>query len=235
MPTATSPPPSKRARPVRRRMTSAVPTQLAMPEEPKVRTVNGIKVVEEQLLYLNPKGGPLKISKLELADGTLVHNCRDCNEFTGSRGDVMVHRNREHGARYGLNRPKGQVDVLGDILIPQREDGHVPDRADEMTLGEVLAVMPSIKELGDFLDRSETGRIAAELRLRDIEKSARTTAAMQDEIDQLQGKIVKLRQRDRLRGNYDEIKQEMYRLKAWKRMVVKRFAAAGFKLDEEEQ
>lgn len=203
-------------------------------EKPEKRMVNGLEVIEEHLIRLQPKANPIKISKLELEDGSFVHACREC-DFTGSRGDCMAHRNRVHGARFGMRRKK--EDVL-DLLVPTKQESDVaPETPGEMTLAQIQAIMPSIKALGDLVDELERERDELAQRCAEYEKFERTNATKLLEYDELQAAVVELRIRDRQRGNYEEIKAELYELRAWKKKHMKQRAAAvaALKVDEEEQ
>jgi hypothetical protein len=174
-----------------------------------VRRINGVEVVEVQEIRLHPKAGALKVVRLIMADGTVLHGCREC-DFSGSRGDVMAHRNAVHGARYGKKTPAAP----GDVIVAQRENGFVPQAVQDMTIGELVAIMPTVKELGDLVERMDIERNEAVRALRDLEGQYH-------------------RNRVRIEG-YDSMREELMELRSWKKKMVQRLAALGFKLEEDE-
>lgn len=174
---------------------------------------NGIPVVREELIANLPKA-PFKISRLFLADDTVAFACRDCL-FTGdSRGAVMLHRNEEHGASFGRSR----VDLVPlkttpDPVLPPRADGPAPSNPLEMTLGEFLALAPSLAALGDLVDH------------------------MQSERDDAQAELVELRRHEKENAakiaHYDQNRDELVYLRNWRRKMIKRLNDMGFSLNEE--
>ncbi len=178
----------------------------------------GVAVEREEQLQNLPRA-PFRISRLYLVDGTTAYACRDCL-FTGeSRGEVMAHRNDEHGASYGKARPKNEIAPLRgtpDPILPPREDGSpAPTAPMEMTLGEFMALAPSITALGDLVDEAQRERDAA------VEELNSMKAATRDW---------------RIRAEqYDEMREELLSLRNWKRKMTSRLQQMGFQLTEEEQ
>jgi hypothetical protein len=199
---------------------------------------NGVEVVKEHKLASLPNGAAFRISKLELADGTWAHACVDCL-FTGeTRGDIMAHRNAQHGARYGKKRPKIEYvrdqGVL-DLVLPPREDGTpAPLVPLDMTLREIITVAPSLLVLMDMLDAKE--RAVEQL----TEQLGQATISRQDMhkitvYESHQTEIGELRATVARQGNYEEIKEELYALRSWKRKMITRLSQLGFHLSEEDQ
>lgn len=208
-----------------------------------IKQIGGIDVTEIKAIESLP-GAPLRIAIATLADGSTVHACLDCPDpldFTGTRGEVMSHRNAEHGARYGKRRPKSDPvdDELPDVLdavLPPRADGNpAPDAIYEMTFGEVLALMPSIKALGDLIEKVETERDDLLTEVKELRVFERENKAKLMVYDDLREEVVGLRVQFRQWANYEVIKQEMYDLRAWKKAITKKLTAVGFQLTNTEE
>ncbi len=176
---------------------------------------NGKKVVREELLYALPRA-PLKITRLILEDDSVAYACRDCLFTADTRGLVMVHRNREHGMRLAGRKKKldEPMRTAPDIVLPPREDGTpAPSRPEDWTIRELLAVMPDIAAFGDLVDRLETEN--AELR-KMLDETTTVSRTDQHKIDV-----------------YESMQSELVGLRIWKKDVIKKFAALGFKMEEE--
>lgn len=212
--------------------------------EGPVRQLHGVDVVRvEPIAPLGPDR-PMRIAKIFLADGRMVHGCRDCPDlldFTGSRGDVMAHRNEVHGARYGKKRPKISAqqqelpEVLDAVLAPRTDGKPAPSSVYEMTMAEVIALLPSIKALGDLVESAETENDKLLDELNALRAFERQNRAKLDAFDELRDELVELRIQIRQWANYEAIKAEMYELKAWKKKVSARLKSVGFLLSDEEQ
>lgn len=198
---------------------------------------NGIEVVQEHKLASLPNGAAFRITKLELADGGWAHACVDCTFTSDSRGDIMAHRNAEHGAKYGKRRPKIEYvrdqGVL-DIVLPPREDGSVAPLVPlDMTLREIVTVAPSLLVLMDMLDAKErlVEELTAELGKHQISRQDQHKIEVyeshQTEIGELRATLAR-------QANYEEIKEEMHALRSWKRKMTTRLSQLGFHLSEEE-
>lgn len=129
--------------------------------------VHGVKVVRDEVL---PSGLSSHVGKvvplhgtrvLTLADGTTVHGCRDC-EFTGTRGEVKVHRGEEHGVAGGGPRARA-AEPAGRLPYPSPE-------VLSMTLYELI-------ELAEHIDSWED--VLTNYQKRDEEKSALLLEARQ--------------------------------------------------------
>jgi hypothetical protein len=245
MPIRTNPKnPAARARARRSAIRTAVPAFQEPRTDPEVvpepdRPVehNGIAIErEEPVPSPLPGAAPFKYSRLMLADGGSAFACRDCL-FTGdTRGDVMAHRNAEHGARYGKRRPKVVYepdDDITDLVLPPRADGPAPDALLEMTIGEHLAIAPTIKALGDLIDRLEQERdeLAEQLKTARIDKS---TQHKIDVYESHRQEILELRGQLNRQANYEALRNEVLELRGWKRKITHQLSRIGFKLDEEE-
>lgn len=198
---------------------------------------NGIEIVREEIVASPlPHAAPFKYTRLIMADGGTGFACRDCLYTCDTRGEVMTHRNAEHGARYGKKRPKVLLPETGDVLdvvLPPREEGPAPETFYEMTMGELLALAPSIHAMGDTFDRLERERDEA---LADLAAN-RVDKATQHKIDvyeTLREEIVDLRLIVNRQANYDALRDEVVALRNWKRKMVNRMSQLGFRLDEEE-
>lgn len=208
--------PDSRVRAARRRAAKAAAQ--AQPETSEERTHNGVAIVrEEPVKSPLPTGAPFRYSRLFLEDGEVVWGCRDCPEITNTRGEVMAHRNARHGTRYGKKRAKVTVEPqadldLFDMVLPPRADGEpVPESPMDWTIGEVVAIMPTVKALGDLIDRLEK------------------------EVEELRGQLKQTRvsRTDMHKIEvYASNQQEIGELRAWKKAVVKKFASLNFKLEE---
>lgn len=208
------------------------------------RQINGIDVEEIKPVESIP-GIPLRIALVRLADGSTVHACRDCPDpldFVGTRGDVMSHRNAVHGARYGKKKPKIEEpsqddpgDLLDAVLAPRTEDEPAPGTVYEMTIGEILALAPTIKALGDLVEQAEARVDEVMDELRDLRQYQRDTVTKLAGYEAARDEVVGLRVQIRAWGNYEAIKAEMYQLRAWKKDMIKKLKAMGFQLTEEEQ
>lgn len=235
----TSSAPAKKTTAPRRKVAPPSFQQPLMPEpEPKrPRDHNGVPVEREELYSNLPTGGAFKISKLHLSNGEIAFACRDCT-FTGdNRRDIMLHRNELHGAKYGKPTPrllkKTPDKHITDVVLPPREDGSpAPTHFMERTVGEFLAIAPSLAALGDTFDRLEAERDAA---LAEVAENRidRVTQHKIDAYDHLKSEIVELRRVVASQGNYEEIKEELYRLRAWKKKITAKFDSVGFKYEED--
>lgn len=233
--------------PVQRRTTRAPAPALVAPVEPTDKHPRpahhkGLAVVSEERIGSLPNGAKFKISKLELADGSSAFACWECTVTGDTRGDIMAHRNADHGARIGKNRatvtfPK-EIEKdpdLFDLVLPVREDGTSPgDNPMYWQLGEVIAIMPTVKALGDLIQRleEENDKLLYEV------KQTRVSRADQHKIDVYtanQAEIVELRSRLAKQGNYEQVKEELYALKKWKSNIIKKLKAVGFQLSEEDE
>jgi hypothetical protein len=201
--------------------------------------IDGVTVEREELLH-NLPGAAFRISKLHLADGSMVFACRDCYATGETRGSVMAHRNAEHGARYGQKRNNQAalplLDMAPDPVLEPREDGQpAPSSPMEMTLGEILALAPSLAALGDLVDRLETERDAALAEIADHAQHSRENQHKIESYDSMRDELIDLRLRLRQQANYQAVKEEMYALRAWKTKMIKKLAGLGFSLQEEDQ
>lgn len=191
---------------------------------------NGIMITSEEPIRHLPKA-PMRVSRLYLADDTLAYACRDCLFTADTRGAILLHRNEEHGARNGMKSVKVSLPKPdGDLVLPPRGEDPAPSNPLQMTLGEFLALVPNIAALGDLLEAMERERDEALA----LVSHQRTNQAKIDGFDRLQEELTVAKQQLRSWGNYEAIRDELYELRRWKRDVVKRFAALGFKLDEED-
>lgn len=196
---------------------------------------NGIKVVKEQLLHNLPNGAPFRISKLHLESGGQAFACRDCMYTADTRGLVMVHRNTDHGSRYGkksikvsLPTPTGAPDI---VLAPRADGSPAPSDPMGWTIGELLALLPSITALGDLVESKEG---LADEALAALGEQRRNQVKI-DSFDDVQAQLVMAKQQLRHTGDYDEIKKEVATLRAWKKNIIKKLQAVGFQLAEEDQ
>lgn len=209
----------------------------AAPQGPPKRYVDGVEVLREVPVEHLP-GKPFRISRLYLADETVTFGCRDC-VHTGTRGEIMAHRNASHGASIGRKRAKVVQEPLGggalmDVIVPERADGPPPDAIYDMTMRELLAVFPSITALGDLIAKVEAERdeLLSELNVR--RANDRSNQHKIDTYDELRDEVTTLRQQMRSWGNYEQVKQEMYELKAWKKKMTTKLQSLGFVMTEEE-
>lgn len=205
----------------------------AEPERPVEH--NGIPVVREEALA-NLPNAPFRITKLHLSDGTQAHACRECLFTADTRGEVMLHRNQMHGAKYGKKRPKVEFPEekdLFDPVLPPRGEVPAPSNPLEMTVGEFLALAPTLAAMGDLIDRLEEERDAA----RAERDAVQITKEMQHKIDVYESNqqdILDYRLKLHKQANYEELKAEVLELRAWKKKIVAKLSALGFHLNEEE-
>lgn len=200
---------------------------------------NGVPVEREELRSNLPSGSPFKISRLHLANGELAWACRDCL-FTGDRrADVAEHRNEKHGARFGKKTvrvlvPKAEKgeDLLDAVLPPRADGSPAPSSFLERTVGEFLAIAPTLAALSDTIERLEEERDTALNKVIEsqISRADRHKIAVHDE---LRDEVADLKAQLARSANYEEIKAELYELRLWKRNVIKKLHAVGFKLEEE--
>lgn len=198
---------------------------------------NGIAIVtEERVPSPLPKGGPFRYNRTQLADGTTGYSCIDCSATTDTRGEIMAHRNEAHGSRYGQKKPRvvlaESAQVL-DVVLPEREEGPAPDSFYAMTLGEILALAPSIQALGDLIDRLERERDEAVLALDDARIDKETQRKI-DVYETNRQEIIDLRLIVNRQKDYDAIRAEVVQLRSWKRRMTTRLKDLGFKLEEDE-
>lgn len=203
------------------------------------RDHDGIPIEREELVGNLPSGAAFKISKLHLANQEIAWACRDCQFTADVRRDVAQHRNEEHGARFGKKTPKvvfPRDEDLGDLVLPPRLDGMpAPSNPMEMTLAEVLSLMPSVAAISDLVDKAERERDAAVEELIERRKSDRINQPKIDVHDSLTAEIVDLRLMVKNFGSYDQMKQELTELRAWKKSMIKKLNTLGFTMTEEEQ
>lgn len=201
--------------------------------------VDGVAVLREERLT-NYQGSFFKISKLFLADNAVVWGCWDCLYVGESRGAVMSHRNADHGSRYGHKRPRvifeePAPDVLiEDVILPPREDGSpAPETIMQMTVGEFISLMPTIRALGDTIERLEK-QIDA---LKDEVAQNRVDRSTQHKIDVYEtnrAEIIELRQVRARHERCDDYREEVKELRSWRRKMINRMEQLGFKLSDEE-
>lgn len=240
-------PPRKRATANRRRVGPPAPEQEPLIPEGNARPseVNGVKVVKEVPIEHLP-GKPFRISRLFLEDDTIAFACRDCTMVGATRGDIMTHRNADHGAMMGRKlgpadptqrsrTKKPHLQPAPDPIVPEREDGTRPTTPMEMTLGEIMAIAPSLAALGDLVDKLETERDALLKELNERSKMDRSNQHKIDVYESLREEVVTLRLLVQKQGNYEQVKQEMYELRAWKKKIITKLNAVGFQLSEEDQ
>jgi len=211
----------------------------AAPAKGRPTEHNGVRIVEEQPRLSPLNQSPMKISNLKLADGKKAFACRDCEMTGDTLADVMHHRNEDHGSKYGKKHLKVQVKIpadpyLGDIVLPPRNGNPAPADTMEMTMREVLSLMPSIAALGSLVEQLETDRdlLAAELERRRREDAL--NAPKLTSYDSLMAELVERRMTMKGAGSYDDLKAEVAELRAWKKAVIKRFGAIGFQFTEED-
>lgn len=216
----------------------ASPPEPPEPESAEERPTeyNGIPVErEEPLPSPLPKAQPFRISRLYLANGVIAYACRDCLFTADGRGEVMVHRNAAHGSRYGKKRSQvilAKDPTVEEFVLPPRKEGPAPDTLLEMTIGEFLAVAPTIKALGDHLEQLETEKNDLQRQLAEV-RIDRSTQHKIDVYESHRQEILDLRLTVQKQANYEQIREELYELRAWKRKITHKLSQLGFKLDEE--
>lgn len=207
--------PDPEARRARHKAAAATKREAAEQE----RYYNGVLILrEEPVPSPLPNGGPFRYSRLFLQDGDVAWACRDCDYQADTRGEVMAHRNADHGSRYGKKKPKSDSEEdpnLLDLVLPERENGIQPGESlREWTIGELQAVAPTITALGNL-----------------IEKTERENEELREQLKQIQ-----ISKSDQHKINvYDANLKEIAELRAWKRNVVRKFAGVGFKLEENQE
>lgn len=200
----------------------------------------GIPIVEEEAIP-SPLGNGtfFKITKLHLADGTIGYACVDCLHTADTRGQIMAHRNAEHGAQFGKKRPKvvfePDEEVVDAVLPPRADDAPAPSNIMEWTLAEFLALAPTLGALGDLITKAEDDKAAAENELNERAANDRLNATKLAAYDGIQSELVERRMVMKNLGTYEEIKAEVLELRAWKKAVTKKFESLGFTLTEEEK
>jgi hypothetical protein len=233
--------PAKTTRRPRKAAAPIVQEAMVDIDDDRPRDHRGIPVVREELISSPlPTGGKFRISKLHLADGALAFACRDCQFTDDSRGAVQEHRNAEHGARFGHRTPKLIYDktnrVLGDLVLPEREDGQQPPfDVMKMTISELLALMPSIGALVSYIDDLELANDTLKAEVREQRNEIRGNAHKVAGFDSLQEEVVDLRLKVRNVGSFDEMKTELLQLREFKKRTIARFKSLGFVLAEEEE
>lgn len=201
-------PESKPARP--RKPAAVQPELVTPPQQERLRPTehNGVAIVSETRI------GFFRQASLELADGSTAFACWDCTYTSDSRGDVMTHRNAAHGTNFGRPNRRKDGDFL-DLILPDRSDGTRPgDSPRDWTIGEILAVMPTIRALGDHIEDLE--RRNAELE--ELSRQSRVSRADQHKIDV-----------------YETHQAEIGQLRAWKKKMIAKLESLGFRLSEEDQ
>lgn len=181
---------------------------------------------EEPIRHL--PNAPFRISRIFLANNETAYACRDCTATANSRGEIMIHRNEQHGARIGQKRPDKPV---LDLVLPPRKDGPAPSDPLDMTFRELLKLMPSIGALGDLVEQMERERDAAIRMLGEHRRNQVKIDGYDEMLAELTGARIQLRQW----ANYEEIKAELYSLRAWKKKIIAKFSSLGFQLNEEDQ
>ncbi len=222
-----------RTRTVRKQPAPAIAFSAASLVIPRPTHVGGVAVTGEEPVA-NLPGKPFRISKLFLADGSTAFACRDCPYTDDSRGKIMTHRNAAHGARIGTKRPS--KNDAPDPVLPPREDGTaVPHRPMDMTIGEIVAIAPSLMALGDLLDKLESERDEARRELKQLRVQVRENAQKAASFDTLQEEVIELRVHMANTANFEKIREEWNALKQWKRKMITRLKSLGFQLTEEDQ
>lgn len=213
--------------------------------------VNGVRVVGEAYVFNLPHVPLRGYTLLTLEDGTTLFRCRDCKpDVTGSRGDLMAHRNKLHGARVGKrSSTRVQLNIMDELLpepinieLPPDEQ-ELPDTIDpqaafDMTIGELMALAPSIKAMGDLVDRLEAERDAAVEELNQRSAHDKENAHKINSYDQLREEITDLRlvlHKERYKiENYDDVRKEVLALREWKKKITNKLRPLGFTLSEED-
>lgn len=215
------------------------PALMADPNEQERPTEhNGLHIEREEPLMSLPNA-PFRYTRLHLIDGSTAFACRDCLTTTDTRGQILIHRNAEHGARIGKKNPRVALPELGkreapDLVLAPRADGTpVPEDPMMMRLGELLALMPSIAALGDLVERLEVERDQAVAEL-DGNRIDKATQHKIDVYDHHRQEILDLRLALNRQANYEQVKDELYALRAWKKKIEAKLKAVGFVLSEEE-
>lgn len=197
----------------------------------------GVEVVGDEPVG-NLPGSPFRMLRLNLADGGIAYTCKDCWHTADTRGDIVTHRNREHGKQVGKRKPRIQyhrdTDPF-DAVLPPRDDGSpAPGDLLDMSLREVVTLAPSLKAVFDLLDEKEReiAWLTEQLKANTIDKATRHKIEVyeshQTEIGELRATLAK-------QGNYDALKEEVYDLRAWKRKMITKLSQLGFQLSEEDQ
>lgn len=208
------------------------------PERPTMH--NGVQVVREELVSALPHGkAPFRFTRLHLSDGTQAFGCRDCLETRDTRGAILLHRNDAHGARNGKKPPhfpKGFREVgQVDLVLPPRANGPAPADVMQMTIGEVVGLMPSIGATGNLIDRLEAENEALRSELSNVKRIDKASQHKIDVYDMHRTELIELRLQVAKQGNYEEIKAELYELRAWKKKFIAKLNKIGFKLSEEDE
>lgn len=235
----TAEPPRRRGRPPKTAAVVQFQTPLiekAEPDRPSAH--DGIPVVKEELISALPNGkAPFRFTRLHLANGTQAFGCRDCLATADTRGQILLHRNEAHGARNGKKPPRvvpqDRSTVL-DLVLPPRGDEPAPSDPMQMTVGEILSLLPTIGAMGDLIDRLEQERDDA-LKLANEHRIDKSTQHKIDVYESHRQELVDLRLQVQKCANYEAIKQELYDLKAWKRRFTTRLKKVGFQLSEEDE
>lgn len=200
---------------------------------------NNIPVVREELMGNLPSGAKFKISKLHLSDGTDAFACRDCLYTGDTRADVMHHRNDAHGNKYGKKPPKvvfAKDPEPYELVLPPRSEGvPAPTNIMEMTVAELLALMPTIGALGDLVETEAHHRELAEVELDERRKHDRENGHKIAAYDSMHEELVERRMAMKGYGSFDEMKAELKALRAWKQKMTARLKTLGFVLTEEDE
>lgn len=216
--------------------TSLLPS-LAVPDGRPTQH-NGVAVVQEILRSNLPNNAPMKISKLKLADGTMAAACRDC-KFTGDTITiVMQHRYKDHGAGYSKKFVRAHFPAdkfVGDIVLPSRgPDKPMPTGAMDMTMAEILALLPSIHALGELIDKTEAQRDLLLAELNERSKHDRENQHKIAAYDSLTDEVVERRAAMRTTGSYEQMRAEVLELRKWKKDMIKKLGPLGFNFNDEE-
>lgn len=224
-----------------RRRAAAARATFQEPLIPDRTDFNGIPIVREEPVRTPLKNGSVfkTFCKLILADGSTAYACNSCRFMGETRGTVLAHRNAEHGAKFGKKAPKVEFPEdrnLGDLVLKPRKDGTpAPSNPLQWTLGELLALVPSITALGDLVSQAEADKEAAETELSRRAAHDRENAAKLANYDALQEELVDRRMAMKGSGTYEELKAEVIELRKWKKEMIKKLTPLGFAFQEEEK
>lgn len=150
-------------------------TPVSTQDQEGPRLVDGKKVVNDV-----PLPSPLPVRDghkpivfhgfrvLTLEDKTVVHGCGECpdsTDFTGTLGDIRVHRANAHGMKRGGQRKASSA--MADI------PGIVPLSLRMMPLGELLEMAAQLEQLGDLFATVTIERDEYKKRALEAEKTVR--------------------------------------------------------------
>lgn len=214
---------------------------MSVVDEGRPQEHKGIQVIREELRPspLPQCKAPLKISKLHLADGSLAFACRDCTETGDTLADMMQHRNAVHGSKYGKRRPKitfpADADPM-DMVLPRRAvDIPGPDELMEMTVAEMMSLLPSIGAIGAYVEQVERENADMRAELDERHQFFEANKTRLANYEAMEAELVDRRLTMKNTGSYEELKTEVVKLRAWREKMIKRFSAVGFVFTEEEE